>query len=196
MNEPNRVIKKESTELDHIRLLKQGDEGALDQLWEALYRDSIKIARKYRQTDDMGHDAAVRAYAKLAASGINNFQFRSSFRSYCWTIITREMFRIMKKDFVYEELEPERYASPEEGEKSADAQTVISRIQPCIDLLKGNRLKVFEMVDLGQQSPGDVAETLGLSRNNVNKLASRARLDLRRCLEKYGFGSAGDVLAL
>ena len=196
MNESSRVVKTKPNELDYIRLLKQGDEVSLDQLWESLYRDCIKIARKYNQLDDMGHDAAVRAYAKLISSGIKNFQFRSSFRSYCWTIIVREMFRLMKKELVFEELEPEKYASPEAEESSADAQTIINRIEPCIKLLKGNRLKVFEMIDLGQQSPGDVAEALGLSRNNVNKLASRARLDLRRCLEKYGYTSANDVLAL
>ena len=78
---------------------------------------------------------------------------------------------------MFEELNLDIHSSPEAEEKVADAQTVIERIQPCIDLLKGNRRKVFELVDLENQSPGDVAETLGLTRNNVNKLASRARLE-------------------
>ena len=156
------------------------------------------VSRSLESTDkrdDMGHDAAVRAYSKLTSAGIKNFQFRSSFRSYCWTIISREMFRLMKKEFVLEELEPERYAAPEIEERTADAQTILNRIQSCLDLLKGNRLKVFELIDLGQKSPGDVAEALGLTRNNVNKLASRARLDMRRCLEGQGYLTVNDVIA-
>ncbi|MEM9775563.1 MAG: ECF-type sigma factor, partial [Chloroflexota bacterium] len=64
------------SETEYLRLLKQGDEHALDQLWESLYRDCVRIARKYRQPDDMGYDAAVRAYGKLNTSGIKNFGFR------------------------------------------------------------------------------------------------------------------------
>lgn len=184
-----------ANDIEFIRLLKQSDEEALDALWEALFRDSIKIARKYRQSEDMGHDAAVRAYTKLISSGIKNFKFNSAFRSYCWTIITREMFRIMKKEVILEELELNKYASPEPNEKLADKQTIIHRIQPCIEELKGNRLKVFEMIDLDQQNPGDVAETLGLSRNNVNKIASRVRSQVRQCLERRGYKSALEVLA-
>ena len=182
------------SDVEFIRLLKQKDEDALDQLWESLFLDSVKIARKYKQLDDTGRDAAVRAYSKLVNKGIESFGFRSSFRSYCWTIISREMFRLMKKEFILEELEPERHAAPELEEGNADAQTILKRIQPCIDLLKGNRLKVFTRVDLNRQSPGDVAEALGLSRNNVNKLASRARLDMRQCLEGYGYATVNDVL--
>lgn len=184
------------SETEYLRLLKQGDEHALDQLWESLYRDCVRIARKYRQPDDMGYDAAVRAYGKLNTSGIKNFGFRSSFRSYCWTIITREMFRLMKKskDFESLDLTMEIHAAPEKEAPLAESQTILERIQPCVDLLKGNRLKVFEMVDLRQMSPGDVAEEMGLTRNNVNKLASRARQDLRKCLETRGFLSASEVL--
>ncbi|MEM8861945.1 MAG: sigma-70 family RNA polymerase sigma factor [Chloroflexota bacterium] len=184
------------SETEYLRLLRQGDEQALDQLWESLYRDCVRIARKYRQADDMGYDAAVRAYAKLTSSGIRNFGFRSSFRSYCWTIITREMFRLMKKDKVHDslDLEMEVHAAPEREGPLASAQTILDRIQPCIDILKGNRLTVFKMIDLKQMSPGDVAEELGLTRNNVNKLASRARFDMRRCLESRGFLTSSEVL--
>ena len=187
---------KFANDLEFVRLLKQNNEEALDHLWEALFRDSSKIARKYNQPEDLGYDAAVRAYSKLISSGIRNFKFNSAFRSYCWTIISREMFRIMKKEVVLEELELNKHASPEPNEKLADKQTIILRIQPCIEELKGNRLKVFELVDLAQESPGDVANKLGLSRNNVNKIASRVRLQLRQCLQRHGFISARDVLAL
>ena len=38
------------------------------------------------------------------------------------------------------------------------------------------------------------ADELGLRRDNVSQLAKRARLDLRRCLEKKGYQSVQDVL--
>ncbi len=186
---------KTQNEIEFIRLLKQENKEALDKLWEALYLDSVKIARKYRQSEDMGYDAAVKAYGKLTASGIKNFNFKSAFRSYCWVIISREMLRLMKKEVVFEELEVDKYASPEKREKLADTRTIFERIKPCIEHLKGNRLNVFEMIDLEGQSPKDVAEKLGLSRNNVNKIASRVRLELRRCLEEQGYSSSLEVLS-
>lgn len=185
-----------ATDVENIRLLKQGDEGALDQLWHALFSDSLKISRKYGQSKDLGYDAAVRAYEKLRRYGIANFAFRSSFRSYCWTIIAGELFRLMKKEPKTVELDLETVKHPVaiDDIKTVSVQTIAERIQPCIDQLKGNRLKVFQLVDLERRRPGEVAEELGLSRNNVSKLVSRARLDIRRCLEKRGYKEFSDVL--
>lgn len=44
--------------------------------------------------------------------------------------------------------------------------------------------------------PAAAAQELDLTRNNVNQLAARARQDLRKCLQGYGFKTSEDVLGL
>lgn len=185
------------SDVEFIRLLKQEDEQALDKLWESLYLDSQKIARKYNQSVDIGYDAAIRAYERLTSRGIANFGFRSSFRSYCWTIITRELLRLLKKEVFTEQLDLETEVHPadEKPEKTVSPQTILERLQPCLELLKGNKKIIFNLIDIDLHNPGDVAEELSLSRNNVNQIASRARREIRACLEGYGYKTANDVLA-
>ncbi len=183
---------------EFIRLLKQEDEQALNNLWEFLFLDSQKIARKYNQPVDIGYDAAIRAYERLISRGIANFGFRSSFRSYYWAIITRELFRLLKKEVFTEhlDLESEIHPAEDKPEKTVSNQTILERLQPCLELLKGNKKIIFHMLDIDLQNPGDVAEELGLSRNNVNQIASRARREIRACLEGYGYKSVNDVMAI
>ena len=196
MNQEN-LEDKIKLDIDFVRLLKLGDKQALNQLWKSLYRDSQKISRKYNQPVDIGYDAAIRAYENLVSRGIAKFEFRSSFRSYCWTIVTRELIRLLKKEVFTEtlDLEIEVHAAEPTPEKKATPDTILDRIQPCLDLLKGNRLLIFNKIDIDLKNPGEVAEELGLSRNNVNQIASRARREIRACLEGYGFKSVSDVMA-
>lgn len=191
-------IENNLTDVDLVYQLKQGDAQSLGQLWECLYRDGIKVVRRFNYSDDLGLDAAVRAYEKLTAQGIDKFQFKSSFRTYCWTIISRELLRLIKKEGNCRQIDLEKVQLKADDviEGQISPEILLARLQPCIDNLNGNRRAVFVMVDLEQRSPADVAKTLGISRNNVNKIATRARLDMRRCLQGRGFSSCEELLSL
>lgn len=183
------------TDQELIRLLKQGDEGALDHLWENLYKDAITIARRSNQVDDMGYDAAVSAYDKLIKRGIYNFGFQASFRRYCWVMLTREIYRLIKKEVPVADAELPELPTVD-PQKDAPAEMVWSRIKDCYEGLKTRRQNALRLIDLEGLSPADAADQLGLSRNNVNQLVHRARRDMRACLENLGYQTSAEVLSL
>lgn len=178
-----------------IRLLRKGNADATNDLWTMLYKDAIHIAHRYRQPDDCGYDAAVQAFQNLQRRGIQQFNFKSSFRSYCWKILSREIIRQFGDDIDTVELTvdpPDDYKPL----RQTDAKQIWLRLQPCVQRLSPQRRQVFEMIDLQGMRPAKVAQELGLTRNNVNQLAARARQDLRKCLHGYGFKTSEDVLGL
>ncbi|MCO5198605.1 MAG: sigma-70 family RNA polymerase sigma factor [Anaerolineae bacterium] len=178
-----------------VRLLRQGDEDATNDLWFMLYKDAIHLARRYRQSDDCGYDAAVQAFQNLQRRGIYQFNFTSSFRTYCWTILSREVIRQFGDEIDTVELtfDPPDHSSPLH---QIDATQIWARLQPCVKRLSPQRRRVFELVDLQGMRPAAAAQELDLTRNNVNQLAARARQDLRKCLQGYGFKTSEDVLGL
>jgi RNA polymerase sigma factor (sigma-70 family) len=178
-----------------IRLLQQGDDKATEDLWQMLYRDALRVARKYRQPDDVGYDAALKAYANLQRSGLWQFRFQSQFRSYCWTILAREVSRHLRRTLDTTELSFDPPAAPDRYQHF-NSQRTWERLRPCVERLAPNRRRVFELIDLEGTSPADTAEIMGMKRNNVNQLAARARRDLRNCLEQRGFLRSEDVLGL
>ena len=188
----------ESVRADHdfVRLLKQKDPTALDQLWENLYRDSVYIARRYDQPEDMGYEAAITTYEKILKTGIYNFKFNASFRRYCWVFLSRDLFRLIRKQLPISDQEVPELADYTQNQYTADRETIWQRLRHCVEHLKGNRLRVFAAIDLEGRPPADVAFDLGLTRNNVNQLAMRARRDMRSCLEKLGYNSSLDVMSL
>lgn len=204
MTQPKRVMPSEieptasfdsQSDQHLIRGLKQRDPEAINQLWTNLYQDAVFVARKHRKSVDMGHDAAVQAFEQIMRTGIYNFRFNSSFRSYCWIILTRNLFRITKKErFTVDTELPEIPTA--DAKPIADADTIIERMRDCIENLKQKRYAAFELVDLQGKSPQVAADQLGISRNYANQLVSRARRDVRQCLEKQGYKSMDDLLSL
>lgn len=178
-----------------IRQLKQGNEDALDQLWENLYRDAHIISRRCNQTEDIGYEAAINAYDKLVKRGIHNFGFQASFRRYCWVMLTREIYRLIKKELPVTDVEIPELPTVD-PQRIAPTEMIWSRIQDCYEGLKPRRQNALRLIDLEGQSPADAADKLGLSRNNVNQLVHRARRDMRTCLENLGFQSSAEVLSL
>jgi RNA polymerase sigma factor (sigma-70 family) len=180
---------------DWIRLIRQQDEKALNDLWEMLYDVAVRVARKYNQPDDAGYDAAVQTYRRLLRNGLSQFQFRSSLRSYCWTILSRELCRKLTNEVATVELtvEPMVESTPY---RPSDLTRIMARIQPCIDRLTPQRRRVFELVDLHGMTPAAAAVEIGIERNNVNQLAARARRDLRTCLQQRGFENSEELLSL
>ena len=78
----------------------------------------------------------------------------------------------------------------------AGEDLVQNRLQLCIGELPERKQRVIRMLYYEELSPQAVADRLTIERNNVNKLAHDARLKLRECLKRHGFGSSEDVLEM
>lgn len=184
-----------TTDHEWVRLLKNEDETALDKLWHMLFRDGVIIARKKRLDEDLGRDAAMAAYHRICTRGLAQFKFKSTFRSFCWTILTRELYRLLRKQPKTIELDTAVIGN--EGlQIKPQLNAVWDRLNPCLEQLPPNRRKIFELIDLQGKRPDEVAEMMNMRRNNVNQLALRARRALKKCLQARGFLTSADVLSL
>lgn len=183
------------TDHEWVRLLKQDDPDAQDALWHMLYQDGVTIANRFGRSQDDGRQAAIQTYEKIMQRGIHQFRFQSTLRSYCWTILTRELYRNTRNELDLTRLASDPPANPN-PHAHYDPDRVWQRLAPCLKRLSPNRRRVFELVDVEGLAPAEAAAQLDMKRNNVNQLAARARRDLRTCLEQRGFKTSDDVLGL
>lgn len=194
-----------------LRRIKQDDPLVLDDLWNKLFTYAWSFARRYDLDEQLAQDAASEALLTIRTSA-SQFQFRCSFRSYCWKIATSKVLDIVRKDLKRQKKQP---ASLDAGPRwlvrliykdhaeiegianaslSVDFETVHARLEPCMGRLDPRKRQVIEMIYFGEQTPHEVAHLLGIMRNNVNQIADRAREILRNCLNGYGYESSDDVL--
>ena len=80
--EPKESMSEINADYEWVRLLKNGNEDALDKLWVMLFTDGVSIARKYQYEEDIGRDAAVSAFNRICSRGLTQFKFKSTFRSF------------------------------------------------------------------------------------------------------------------
>lgn len=185
----------ERSDQEWVRALKRDDPQAVQDLWEMLYRFAWAAARRYQQTEDVSHDAAIAAYQRIRKRGVYQYRFNCPFPGYCRVILFNELRRKLNRLPPTDSPLPKGLGRPDRPPAAA-RDIVQDRLRPCLERLDNRKREVIELRYLSQLSPTAVAERLGLSRNNVNTLAHRARQLLRECLESYGFKTAGDVLGL
>jgi RNA polymerase sigma factor (sigma-70 family) len=175
-----------------IRLLKQGDEQALDHLFKALCEISVKICKSRDLDEQVAYEAAAQAYDRLIPKGIHSFVFRSKFSTFYYTIVSRELYRIMRRLKKYVDL-------PDDDQKllqniEARAGQILEILKICLDKLKEReRTCLLKYYVLGDD-PEDIAAELGISRTYVNVINHKARSLLKQCMELRGYASTNDVL--
>lgn len=193
----------ERSDQEWVRLLKQDDPKAVEDLWILVFTVASSMSRtaKFRyqgvDPDDLTHQAAVAAYQKLRQGGIHSFRFECAFRGFCTVVVVREMYRLTRKlPAVTEELDEGLVGTVDVPRLTAAEEQVNARLKVCIDELPERKQLVIRMLYYEELSPQAVADRLAIERNNVNKLAHDARLKLRECLKRHGFGSSNDVLEM
>jgi RNA polymerase sigma factor (sigma-70 family) len=190
---------QERSDQDWIRLIKNGDPQAIEDLCLVLMQYA-KTAVRYRcgdldqvTQDQLAQDAAVQAWRRIASRGVYQFQYRCSFRGYCKKIIANEVLRalhpILRQPTSVDEEVLERVAA----EPQPDERAIMERLRPCLELLSRREREAFELY-AQQFEPEEAAQRLNISRNNYNVIAHRCRRKLRHCLEKHGYHTAGDLM--
>jgi RNA polymerase sigma factor (sigma-70 family) len=184
----------ELTDQEWIRRLKQDDPQAIQALWELLFTYAVNQARRYRQDEDLGRDAAVEAYSRVRKRGVHQFRFKCSFRGYCSRILANEMLRQMNKPSPSEIELDEELVGTQESPPRIDLKKVRALLRLCLKRLNHREREVCDLRYKELQAPETIAARLGISRNYVNVIAYRARAKLRQCLEERGYYSSADVL--
>jgi RNA polymerase sigma factor (sigma-70 family) len=176
-----------------IRLLKQGDEQALGDLYKALFELSNKACEIKGLDEQFAQEAADHAYDRLLKSGIHNFDFRRPFCNYFYTIVSREIIRLYKK---YKR-EIDSLVGQEEilvGTITFPYGRVLEILKPCLDKLSERAQVCIRAYYLDEEAPEDIAEKIGISRTYVNVINYQARLQLKKCMTGRGYGQIGDIM--
>lgn len=188
----------ERTDLEWIQQLKQGDEAAITDLWQWLFKRALTVARRYDQAEDVGRDGVVAAFHRIMQRGIYQYKFQCPFLGFCRTILVNEINRRLKP--APHLLDIDNPATPHPAAELdppvADAATIRARLQPCMDELQSREQEIITLRYVQDLTPQAIAEQLGLRRNHVNQLAFRARDKLLQCLRSQGFVDSADVLSV
>lgn len=191
----------EQDDREWVRLLKQDDSGAIQDLWELLFTYAASLEGRYRTLDnaaDLAREAAVRAYERIRMRGIHQFRFECPFRGYCKVILARQLIDLVKQQAKRRpplaELDIAEVIPAQAERPLTDPARIHMRLKPCLDRLSSREYQVISLLYLKENSPQAVAERLGVLRNNVNVIAWRARRKLLRCLNELGYHTAADVV--
>lgn len=186
---------EERSDHEWVRLLKEQDAQAINDLWLLLYEWGTRSARKRDQSEDLGHDAAVRAFENIVNRGIYQFNFTGPFVGYCSVTVLREVLRLIKQGpHEFNQLDPNIHAPPEEP--ASDPAQIRARLQPCMDQLAPRHREVIDLLYLATPvlSPQEAADRLHLSRSNLHKISCVARFKLRQCLKALGYETADEMV--
>lgn len=175
-----------------IRLLKQDDRQALDDLWLMLYTDAAYLASRYRSHMDVTYQAALLAYQRITTRGIYQFRFACPFAGYCRRILINEALRLLRKH----ELSAGELPDDLPGDKDVvlTGRVMPSALRACLDALPKREQTIIALLYFHELDSEVVSMRMGLTRTHTNVIAFRARRKLRTCLEQHGFHHVADIL--
>lgn len=186
---------KQRTDQKWVRLLRAEDEQATDDLWILIFGHSMSIARRYcggdeMRAQDIGHEAAMKAFRRITKSGVYNFAFKGPFLGYCRRIASNEVKRLLSQQrkvlvTLPEELEAKSF--------SRNPSEIMVLLEPCLKQLTSRQRAVTELIYLQQLSHEEVAKKLGITRNNLYKTKHTTLSKLQRCMEGRGFTRSEEV---
>lgn len=186
---------KERSDQKWVRLLRAENKQATDDLWILIFAHSINIARGYcggdeMRAQDIGHEAAMKAFRRVTKRGVYNFAFKGPFLGYCRRIALNEVKRLLSQQrkvlvTLSEELEAKSF--------SRNPSEIMRLLEPCLEQLTSRQRAVTELIYLQQLSHEEAAKKLSITRNNLYKTKHSILSKLQRCMEGRGFTHSGEV---
>lgn len=177
---------------DLIRKANEGDEGALQRVFDAAYQDLRRLARMrltqgargiYLDTTALVHES----YLRFAGRGQLSLQDRQHFMRYAATVM-----RSVIVDFVRERQAGRRGGdalhvtlNTEAGDSTSGGQDEILRVHEALEELAQLDRRIAQVVEMryfaGMTEP-EIAEALGVTDRTVRRDWEKARLMLARAL--------------
>jgi RNA polymerase sigma-70 factor, ECF subfamily len=169
-----------------------------------LQRIALLELRDHHQAEDCVSDVLTQAFERRAS-----FRGDSSLRTWLTAILKNRIIDLLRKQWREQPLEP----SPS-GEQDFDAlfddtghyiempsavsdpaelcrqDGFLAAVQSCVDKLPKRIGQVFVLREVFGSDTKEICKDLGLTTSNVWVQLYRARMMLRTCLEKRGFGHA------
>ncbi|UYQ95748.1 RNA polymerase sigma-70 factor [Chitinophaga horti] len=178
------------SEIELIRLFREGTGAGTAALYEKYYRGLVYFARQIIEHEGEAEDIAQESMIKLFNKR-TDFDNLSDIKSFLYVSVRNSCFNYLKARDRHELSHQELlYLSPE-GEEKADLEMLKSRVLAEvfneIDRLPEQCGNVFKLLFIKKMSTAAVAEQLGISPQTVLNQKSRALKLLRFRLSDKGF---------
>jgi len=173
----------------------------VDAYGDRLFRYALSRVRDERSAEDLLQETFVAAFKSR-----DRFQGGSSELTWMTGILRNKIFELYRRQAKEapllssdEESDPEgeffdaRHWSPPprdwggEPARKAESAEFAAALRECLDALTANVARAFILREMEGVPPKEAAETLGVAPGHLAVLLYRARLRLRRCLEKNLF---------
>ncbi len=178
-----------------------------DRYGDELYRFALSRVSNTSAAEELVQDTFL-----SALDGLATFRAEASERTWLFVILRRKIIdyyrrqartSVVSLDALAEEGTPETdYFDPDSGHwtaaqapvswRSADAaleqQELHELLLRCQQRLPAQQGAVFAMRFVEELSAEEICQELGISASNYWVIVHRAKLHLRRCLEKFGLG--------
>ncbi len=182
-----------------VKLCKKGDTDAFEILVRKHQKKMLNIAYRmlgnYEEACEVVQDAFVSAY-----KGIKNFQGKSQFSTWLYTIvinISKNRLKQLKAQLLHEEFSIDNPIHTEEGniqvEAPSSAPSVLEqlekkeiqhKVQKCINSLDYEFREVLVLRDIQGFSYDEISDILKIAKGTVKSRLFRARESLKNCLKK------------
>lgn len=174
-------------------------------------RDDLVRFAVLQLRDESTAEDAVQEALMAAMQGIDQFQGRSSLKTWVFSILKRKIIDVMRarrrevsasqmsgggederdfdelfnhKGFWATEHKPHRWTEPEDSLEQKQFWTIF---ELCLDHLPQRTAQVFSMRELLGLDADEICQELSISTSNCWVILHRARMGLRLCLEQEWF---------
>ena len=187
--------------------MPQDDNILNPELWVERHADYLyNYAMSRTNNPETAVDLVQETYVS-AFKGKDNFQGKSSERTWLVSILKRKVVDFYRKSYrnketglIEETLSDSSYADPFEdsglwkierspsnweksGETSIESEEFNKMLQDCIDALNEKQAAVFTLQVIEEMESDEICKELDISSSNLWVLIHRARLKIRECVE-------------
>lgn len=152
---------------------------------QRLYRATKAILRDEGEAEDVMQEAYVRAFVKL-----DQFAGDAKFSTWLTKIAVYEAFGRLRRRKRQEEI-PDTMKSHDNPERTVHDLQVRAAIEDAVEKLSPIYRAVFVLREVEELSGSETAECLGITEETVKTRLHRARMLLRRRLERIIGGALG-----
>ena len=173
----------------------------------SLHKPLLRFAQMQLRHDSMAEDVVSETFLAILEKP-DNFEGRSSLRSYATGILKFKIIDVLRKrgrevhievmdeqsvDDALDALflqdghwrdEPAAWQQPE---RSLEQRQFFETLQACVDRLPARIGRVFMMREWLEREVDDICVELGITSNNCGVMLYRARMQLRECLDRNWF---------
>jgi RNA polymerase sigma-70 factor (ECF subfamily) len=188
-------------EIELIRRLRAGDEGAFSTVVERHHAAMVRVALGYVRTRPVAEEVAQEAWLGLLR-GLDTFEGRSSLRTWLFRIVVNRAISTGVRERVHLPVD-QRQLEQDDGRFSQDgwwvtppvhwadeavdrlsAPELAARVRLAIEALPQQQRQVVTLRDVEGLSSMEVCEVLGITDGNQRVLLHRGRAGVRADLEQ------------